>query len=47
MSYTPIAPVIQTLYSGLKNSCNVWELWADCNAALDSVEISLSASVKK
>ena len=36
-----------TSYSGLKNPCNVWELWADCDAALDGVEISLSASVMK
>ena len=35
------------LYSGLKNPCNVWELWADCDTALDSMQISLSASVMK
>ena len=38
---------MQPNYSGPKNPCNVWELWADCDATLDSVEISLSASVMK
>ena len=37
----------QGSYSGLKNPCNVWALWADCDAPLDSIEISLSTSVMK
>ena len=45
--YVPTNQSRSHAYSGLKNLCNVWELWADCNAALYSVEISLSASVMK
>ena len=35
------------MYSGLKNPCNVWEFWTECNAALVRVEISLSDSEVK
>ena len=41
--YCKVVPV----YSGLKNRCNVWGFWTDCDAALDSVEISLSAGGMK
>ena len=30
-------------YSGLENRCNVWKFWIDCNVALDSIKITLSA----
>ena len=34
-------------YSGLKNHCNVWGFWTECNATLDIVKIMLSASEVK
>ena len=30
------------IYSELENRCNVWKFWIDCDAALDSMEITLS-----
>ena len=29
-------------YGGLKNCCNVWTFWIDCDAVLDSMEITPS-----
>ena len=37
-----LAIVIAKGYSELKNRCNVWKFWIDCDAALDSMEIMLS-----
>ena len=35
------------IYSGLKNRCNVWGFWTECDATLDIAEIMLSASEVK
>ena len=43
MSVWGQASGVSTWYSGHENHCNVWRFWTGCNAALDSVEISLSA----
>ena len=39
--------LLRAAYSGLKNHCNVWGFWTECNATLDIAEIMLSASEVK